>query len=287
MTHRICKSDADELLPHFQRLGRTLLAPNTEPRTGLAQLFEHETAEFDLNYAFLSHIDLEKETERFEIVHGCHETLQPGTAVPLSKTYCRKTIADPEGTLAVSDALAEGWEDDPAYETFKLASYLGTTVSVTDELYGTLCFADTTARDEPLIDTEKALVEIYSQWIEYILALWDDPPTRKTRVDTIAGRAISSEAIDSMMDALTSPTRRSILMTLLGGTTETSIDTLERRLNYENERIGLRHLHLPKLASSGYIEWDIQTDTVSRGPRFTEVEPLVQLLEEYETALPE
>jgi GAF domain-containing protein len=287
MTHSICTADADQLLFHFQRLGRTLLAPNMEPRIGLEHLFEHETAEFDLEYAFLSNIDLERETERFEIVHGSHETLQPGATVPLSKTYCRKTIADPEGTLAVSDALAEGWEADPAYETFELGSYLGTTVSGTDELYGTLCFADPAPRDEPLVDKEKALIEIYGQWVGYILSLWDDAPMRETRVDTIEGRGVSSDAIDSMMDALSSHRRRRILMTLLGDTTATPIETLERRLHNENDRIGLFHVHLPKLANSGYITWDTDADTISTGPKFSEVKPLVQLLNEYETAVSE
>ncbi|WP_435345748.1 GAF domain-containing protein [Haloarchaeobius sp. HRN-SO-5] len=284
MTHSICTSDADEMLSYFQRLGRTLFAPNIEPRTRLEQLFEDETAEFDLDYAFLSHIDLENKTERFEVVHGSHEILKPGTTVPLSKTYCRKTIADSEGTIAVSDALDEGWEDDPAYEAFEFGSYLGTTVSVADELYGTLCFADTAARDEPLIDKDKALVEMYGQWVGYILSFRDEAPIQETPIDIIEGRGVSSEAIDSMMGALTDRTRRVILMALLGGTTETSIATLERELNHEKGRLRLYHNHLPKLANSGYIKWDKDANTVSKGPKFSEVEPLVQRLKEYETA---
>lgn len=286
MTHSICASEADGGLPHFQRLWRTLLAPHTDPRTSLEHLFEIETEEFGLDCAFLSHIDLEAETERFEIVSGSHETLKPDTSVPLSRTYCRKTIADPEGTMAVSNASAEGWEDDPAYEAFGLESYLGTTVSVGDELYGTLCFADTAARDEPINDREKALVEMHSQWVEYAMAHWDESLFRETRLDTVEGRAVSSDAIDSMMDALKSRTRRVILMTLLD-TTETSIAALERRLPHEKDRIALYHIHVPKLATGGYIEWDTDTDTISKGAKFSEVEPLVRLLKEYNAQLPE
>ncbi|AEN05131.1 hypothetical protein Halar_1387 [halophilic archaeon DL31] len=284
MPHRICTSDSSGVVSHFQRIGRTLFAPTIEPRTRLEQLFEHETAEFDLPYAFLSYIDLENETERFETVHGSHEILQSGATPPLSKTYCRKTIADPEGTIAVSNAFDEGWEDDPAYETLRFESYLGTTVSVAGELYGTLCFADTAARDEPLIDQEKALVEMYSQWVGYILTHWDESPIRGTRIDTIEARAVSSEAIDSMMDALTNRTRRVILMTLLGDTPEISIATLEQRLRVEDHQIRVFHSHLPKLVHSGYIEWDCELDAISKGPKFSEVEPLVQLLKQYEAA---
>lgn len=287
MTHSICTSEPGGELPYFQRLWRTLLAPNIGPKTKLEQLFEHETAEFGLDCAFLSYIDLENETERFDIVHGTHRVLQPGTTVPLPKTYCRKTIADPEGTLAVSDALAEGWEDDPAYETFGLGSYLGTTISLDDALYGTLCFADTTPRDEPINDKEKALIEMHGQWVEYTLDVWGRPSIRETRTDTIEGRAVSPEAIDSMMDALKSRPRRVILIELLGDTTETSVLTLERQLNHEHARMRLYHSELPKLASAGYIKWDNDSDTISKGPKFSEVEPLVQLLKEYDTTFPE
>lgn len=285
MAHSICTSGGE--LPYFQRLWRTLLAPNIDPKTKLEQLFEHETTEFDLNYAFLSHIDLNNEAERFEIVQGSHEILKPGTTVPLSKTYCRKTIASSEGTMVISDAHAEGWEDDPAYELFEFKSYLGTTVSVEDELYGTLCFVDTDPRDEPILDKEKALVEMYSQWVAYTLDLFASPPFRETRTDAIKGRAVSSEEIDSMMNILTSRTRRIILMTLVGDTTETSIDTLERKINHEYPRVRLHHRDLPKLDDTGYIEWNDDADTISQGPKFSKVEPLVQLLKEYNTTFPE
>ncbi|QLD85061.1 GAF domain-containing protein [Natronomonas halophila] len=287
MAHSICTPEAGGELPYFQRLWRTLLAPNIDPKSRTEQLFDHETIEFDLEYAFLSYIDLEHETERFDITHGSHEALNPGTTIPLSKTYCRKTIADPEGTLAISDAIAEGWEDDPAYEAFGISSYLGTTVSVDDELYGTLCFANTAPRDDPIRDEEKALVEMHGQWVGHTLDLWEGPPIREQNIDRVEKRVVSSDAIDSMMDALRKPTRRVILMALLDDTTETTIATLERKLNHEHARMRLAHSDLPKLANAGYITWDNETETISKGPRFSEVEPLVQLLHEYNTAFPE
>jgi len=228
MPHSICTSKGNEGWSYFQRLWRTLLVPDIEPRLRLEQLFETETDEFDLHYAFLSRIDLENETECFDIVYGSHESLRSDTTVPLSDTYCRETITDPEGTLAVSDASAEGWEGDPAYETFGFESYLGTTISVDDELYGTLCFADTAARDDPINDKEKALVEMHGQWVEYTMTHWGESSFREARIDAIEGRAVSSDAIDSMMDALESRTRRVVLATLLD-TSETSLATLERR----------------------------------------------------------
>lgn len=287
MTHSICSSEAGGQISYFQRLWRSLLAPKVDPETRIERLLDRESDEFGLECAFLSQIDQEAETERFEVVHGAHELLKPRTTVPLGKSYCRKTIADPTGTLAVSDAVAEGWANDPAYETFGFDSYLGTTVSVADEPYGTLCFADTDARADPIRDEEKALLEMHAQWVEYTAALRGRVPTQGTRVDAVKGRTVSTEAIDTMMGALKRRSSRIVLMTLLGDTTEVDIDTLERRIDHGQIRVQLYHRELPKLADAGYIEWDQETNVVSRGPNFAEVEPLVQLLKEYNTPYPE
>lgn len=40
----------------------------------------------------------------------------------------------------------------------------------------------------------------------------------------------------------------------------------------------LHHNHLPRLQSHGIIEWDQETQTVSQGEAFEEVEPLLRLL---------
>lgn len=284
MTHSICSSEAGGEMAYFQRLWRTLFAHNLDPKTRLELLLEQETTEFGLDYAFLTQIDLESGTERFELVHGSHEQLTPKSTVPLSKTYCRKTIANSEGTLAISDAIAEGWEHDPAYETFGIETYLGTTISIDGELYGTLSFADVAAREEPIREKEKALIEMHAQWVEYTASLWDGLPTQGVRLDPIEGRTVSAEAIDSMMGALRRRSRRVILMTLLENSAETDIDIIERRLNHEHTSAQLFHSDLPKLADDGYIEWDDESNIISKGPNFSEVEPLVQLLREYNSS---
>lgn len=49
----------------------------------------------------------------------------------------------------------------------------------------------------------------------------------------------------------------------------------------------LSHLHLPKLAQRGLVEWDRETGTVSRGPAFEDVEPLLRLLAANASRLPD
>ncbi|AZQ15963.1 GAF domain-containing protein [Halorubrum sp. PV6] len=281
MTHRICTADAAEGVAYFQRLSRTLFSPGTDPSTRLEQLFASETDEFGLEYGFLSSIDVKNGTERFEIVHSSHEMVQQNTTIPLSQTYCRKTITDPEGTMAVSNASTEGWEGDPAYETFGLGSYLGTTIIVDGELYGTLCYANTAPRDQPLTGEEKALIELQGQAVEYILTLWHDRPDQEEGFDAIEQRVAFSDAIDSMMEALTSPERRTVLAALLEEPTGVSIATLEEQLDDETATLRLYHVTLPTLTDAGYIDWDDDVGVVFEGPNFSEIRPLVELLKEY------
>ncbi|MFD1587877.1 bacterio-opsin activator domain-containing protein [Halorientalis brevis] len=125
-----------------------------------------------LESGFLAVIDPKVNPEQagFRIVvdDGNDEQFAERTDQPLSKTYCRKTI-DAHGPLAVTDATEEGWEDDPAYEKYGLGCYLGGTVTVDGELYGTLCFAAREARTEPSTESERQFVELLTQWVSFEL----------------------------------------------------------------------------------------------------------------------
>lgn len=59
--------------------------------------------------------------------------------------------------------------DDPAYETFELGCYIGSRVTVDDELYGTVFFASTTPREQPFTDAERTFVRLVSQLVSYEL----------------------------------------------------------------------------------------------------------------------
>ncbi|MFC7098605.1 hypothetical protein [Halobaculum marinum] len=54
----------------------------------------------------------------------------------------------------------------------------------------------------------------------------------------------------------------------------------------ERERIRLHHVHLPKLAYVGYVDWDPATETVARGGEFAAIEPALELLRHNVHCLP-
>ena len=129
------------------------------------RLLELGTQYLDLPYGFVSKIA--DDEQRIVESTGDHDLLQPGECCPLAESYCRKTVASDRGFLAVDNTRSEGWEDDLAYETFELGTYIGAKLLVNGELYGTLCFASTEPHERDFSDSEQTLVEVMARWLSY------------------------------------------------------------------------------------------------------------------------
>lgn len=97
--------------------------------------------------------------------------------------------------------------------------------------------------------------------------------------------------LDELFACLSHPTRRRIVTTLAADNPrdESEFECAAFRPDDEPPerfRIHLYHEHLPKLAENGYIEWDRESDTVTRGPAFEEVRPVITLMDEHQDELP-
>ena len=96
--------------------------------------------------------------------------------------------------------------------------------------------------------------------------------------------------LDEQFEALGRPTRRRILTALVranpGDEGElASLDfTGDERPN--DALMGLYHTHLPKLDEAEFIDWDPDSETITRGSRFHEIGPLVELLIAHRDELP-
>lgn len=110
---------------------------------------------------------------RIDVADGKHVVTEAGGPMPqteqgdehaLSKTFCR-TVLGRGDPLAIHDAPEEGWTEDPAYEHFGLACYLGTKVLVDGSFYGTVCFTGTEPRDTHFEEADEIFVELLAQQI--------------------------------------------------------------------------------------------------------------------------
>jgi len=109
-----------------------------------------------------AHIQRQRDDETHEVIASVGDSpakIPEGVTLDRETTYCRRTI-ESTSPLALSNAPEEGWADDPAYVEHGWDCYLGTTIVVDGDVYGTVCFVSETARKTTFSADKKALVEL-------------------------------------------------------------------------------------------------------------------------------
>jgi DNA-binding transcriptional ArsR family regulator len=86
--------------------------------------------------------------------------------------------------------------------------------------------------------------------------------------------------LDRVFESLCHRQRRLILLLLREGNVEHLNDLLVRGKQQATEtELESIHTHLPKLEDAGYIEWDYDSGEIAEGPRFEEVELVLELFD--------
>jgi len=102
-------------------------------------------------------------TDKVVVTVGENPDVFPeGKTLDRGTTYCRRTVEE-HSPVALSNASEQGWEDDPAYDEHGFDCYLGTTIFVAGEVYGTVCFVSRDARATDFTSEEEAFVELIAR----------------------------------------------------------------------------------------------------------------------------
>lgn len=105
--------------------------------------------------------------------------------------------------------------------------------------------------------------------------------------EEIPEHILLSSNIDRIFESLSHRHRRLILLCIQDADVTQQADLLFREgTDPETTELELTHTHLPKLAEAGYIEWDQETGEISKGPRYDEIEPLLDLIATHADELP-
>jgi hypothetical protein len=90
---------------------------------------------------------------------------------------------------------------------------------------------------------------------------------------------------ENVFVALQNEQRRRLLLTLRTQESQDDRVTSLRYLHdgesdFERFKTNMYHRHLPLLRRRGYVDWDQENHEVSRGSNFSEVEPVLELVED-------
>lgn len=99
------------------------------------------------------------------------------------------------------------------------------------------------------------------------------------------------QLLDDHLDALERYERRRLLLRLSTsdphGDPSIDFSKFDRDASELDPLVAMRYLHLPYLEERGFVRWDRKNQLVSKGPRFDEMEPLLQLLRDVQDELPD
>lgn len=103
---------------------------------------------------------------------------------------------------------------------------------------------------------------------------------------------IESLQLDQLLVSLSRSRRRSILFALAEDNPHDTDEFTFPDFNTEDEDFELfaaevTYDHLPQLDRAGLIEWDQDSDTITRGPNFEDVRPLITLIHDHRDELPD
>jgi len=150
---------------------------HTEAMRALSDTLASSTGPFDAQLRALldvgrEHLGLsnghltEIEGDRHELVasEGLSAMLETGAVSALSERFYRMVVDEGE-VCTVTEASSQLSDTTPC-ETWGPETYVGTTITVDGELYGTLCFVGERPRDRPFRPWETAFVETLCRWVE-------------------------------------------------------------------------------------------------------------------------
>ncbi|WP_323674431.1 PAS domain S-box protein [Halorubellus sp. PRR65] len=176
----------------YRRLHDAVSEPADDFETVVERLLDVGCERLDLPYGFLTRFAGDQQHVTTGI--GNHPDLQTDAVAPLPESYCQYTAATDDGFLPLADAEAE-LPDSAPHNRFGLGCYVGGTVELDGERYGSLCFAGDTARTDSFDDADRTFVEFTVELCEHELE------RRRHRNDLEATRERYERLVERIDDA--------------------------------------------------------------------------------------
>jgi len=146
----------------MRALSNRLASASGSFETQLSSLLDIGRTHLGLSNGHLTEID----GDRHEIIvsEGLPAQLPVGVVSDLETTFCQ-SVVDRSGMCSIVEASRERPDATPS-QKWGLETYIGTTVTVNGEMYGTICFVDEEPREQEFEPWERTFVETLGQWVE-------------------------------------------------------------------------------------------------------------------------
>lgn len=134
----------------------------------IAELLRLGRKYLQMEYGVLANIDGTQYT--VEHVSGITDDIPAGLSIPLSETYCERTL-EQGAPLCIGSIETETPDlaDRLAATEFNIAQYIGTPLRTDGTTYGTLCFFDRTDTPREFTDWDETLIDVIGDRVAYEL----------------------------------------------------------------------------------------------------------------------
>jgi diguanylate cyclase (GGDEF)-like protein len=155
-----------------EKLIRRLYEITTQQEGGISSQIKKLLAlgceRFNLDIGILSKIS--QNNYHIEQVYCPEEVgLKTGDCFELDKTYCEVTLKA-DGPTGFEHVKHSKINQHPAYEAFKLESYIGIVIKVNGEVFGTLNFSSPEPLDRTFSPVDIDALQIMALWVSYSLS---------------------------------------------------------------------------------------------------------------------
>ncbi|ROQ20697.1 PAS domain S-box-containing protein [Marinimicrobium koreense] len=95
--------------------------------------------------------------------------IRPGQTFSLGATWCQLLFSGGETELFLSDAPNSPYAEHPCYQSLPLGSYIGVTLTIEGEPFGTLNFSSSIRRGEGFDETDRLFIRLLTRWVSDLL----------------------------------------------------------------------------------------------------------------------
>ena len=196
---------ADQSLDTLQKIHNITSDVTLSHNNKIESLLRVGLNHFGLEKAIISRI-----AESDYIIEYCVDfkgELEPLTAFDLSGTYCVHTLSENRAVGFHYVAKSE-IKNHPCYKNFKLESYIGTPIRLSDSLYGTINFSSPSPV-EPFCKDDYILMELLSDTVSYLLykKQSEEELERLARVDELTGLQNRRATLERLNERIEQSTR--------------------------------------------------------------------------------